>query len=61
MTKLAINEEREEDKYEHTTSFKCWKCDQHGKEVAIDSANVSKLAYLLSDSDRICTSGKTID
>lgn len=44
MTKLAINEEREEDKYEHAASFKCWKCDQHGKEVAIDSANVSILA-----------------
>ncbi|KAG1814654.1 uncharacterized protein BJ212DRAFT_1512291 [Suillus subaureus] len=34
IKKLAINEEREEDKYEHTTVFKCWKCDlQGGKET----------------------------
>ncbi|OJA20690.1 hypothetical protein AZE42_06032 [Rhizopogon vesiculosus] len=39
MTKLAINEEREEDKYEHTTLFKCWKCDpRQGKEATIDNA-----------------------
>ncbi|KAJ8597139.1 cysteine proteinase [Rhizopogon salebrosus TDB-379] len=39
MTKLAINEEREEDKYEHASMFKCWKCDpRKGKEVAIDEA-----------------------
>ncbi|KAG1797423.1 uncharacterized protein HD556DRAFT_1356550 [Suillus plorans] len=44
MKKLAINEEREEDKYEHTTVFKCWKCDlQDGKEVAIDVANTKRL------------------
>ena len=27
MTKLAILEEREEDKYDTTTAVKCWKCD----------------------------------
>ncbi|TDL27668.1 ubiquitinyl hydrolase [Rickenella mellea] len=27
MAKLAILEEREEDKYEHTTTIKCWKCN----------------------------------
>lgn len=27
MKKLAIAEEREEDKYEHTTVVKCWYCD----------------------------------
>lgn len=27
MTKLAIQQEREEDKYEHTTVVKCWKCE----------------------------------
>lgn len=42
MTKLAINEEREEDKYDHVTVLKCWKCDpQHGKEVVIDGTNAS--------------------
>ncbi|KAH8114253.1 ubiquitinyl hydrolase [Phellopilus nigrolimitatus] len=34
MAKLAIVEEREEDKYEHSTTFKCWKCDAGaGKEL----------------------------
>lgn len=27
MTKLAILEEREEDKWEHITVLKCWRCD----------------------------------
>jgi len=27
MTKLAILEEREEDKYEHFTVLRCWSCD----------------------------------
>ena len=27
MKKLAITEEREEDKYDHLTSVKCWTCD----------------------------------
>ncbi|KAF7974371.1 hypothetical protein HWV62_12338 [Athelia sp. TMB] len=27
MTKLAIVEDREEDKYDHVTALKCWKCD----------------------------------
>lgn len=26
MTKLAIVEEREEDKYDHITTVECWKC-----------------------------------
>ena len=26
MKKMAIVEDREEDKYEHRTAFKCWKC-----------------------------------
>jgi ubiquitin carboxyl-terminal hydrolase 5/13 len=34
MKKLAIMEEREEDKYEHSTVLKCWKCDpQKGAEL----------------------------
>ena len=37
MTKLAIVEDREEDKYEHSTTVKCWKCDA-GKGVEIVEA-----------------------
>lgn len=34
MTKLAIVEEREEDKYNHLASVKCWTCDpQSGAEL----------------------------
>ena len=34
MAKLAIVEEREEDKYEHVTVLKCWACDsEKGKEL----------------------------
>lgn len=34
MKKLAIVEEREEDKYEHATVVKCWKCDsEKGLEI----------------------------
>ncbi|EMD41286.1 hypothetical protein CERSUDRAFT_109886 [Gelatoporia subvermispora B] len=35
MKKLAIVEERDEDKYEYRTTFKCWKCDpQNGLELS---------------------------
>jgi ubiquitin carboxyl-terminal hydrolase 5/13 len=30
MKKLAITEEREEDKYEHTLTLKCWLCETVG-------------------------------
>ncbi|CCL99939.1 uncharacterized protein FIBRA_01964 [Fibroporia radiculosa] len=34
MTKLAIVEDRDEDKYEHKTALKCWKCDpENGLEI----------------------------
>lgn len=34
MKKLAITEEREEDKYDHLTTVKCWTCDpQIGVEI----------------------------
>ncbi|KAE9393596.1 ubiquitin carboxyl-terminal hydrolase 14 [Gymnopus androsaceus JB14] len=38
MTKLAIVEEREDDKYEHTTVIKCWKCET---EIPNDSKTKS--------------------
>ncbi|OCH88833.1 ubiquitin carboxyl-terminal hydrolase 14 [Obba rivulosa] len=40
MKKLAIVEEREEDKYEYRTAVKCWKCDlQNGAELPEASAD----------------------
>ena len=34
ITKLAIVEEREEDKYDHATVIKCWRCDpEKGSEI----------------------------
>ena len=34
ITKLAIVEEREEDKYDHVTVIKCWRCDpEKGSEI----------------------------
>ena len=40
MTKLAILEEREEDKYDTVTKVKCWLCDSsQGKEIGQDVVN----------------------
>ena len=40
MTKLAIQEDREEDKYDHVTTLKCWKCSHtNGLEVAPTSSD----------------------
>ncbi|KDQ51372.1 hypothetical protein JAAARDRAFT_41222 [Jaapia argillacea MUCL 33604] len=40
MKKLAIVEDREEEKYEFVTTLKCWKCDaQNGSEVVGASSN----------------------
>ena len=37
MTKLAILEERDEDKYDTVTKIKCWSCDpSQGKEIGQD-------------------------
>ena len=41
MTKLAIVQEREEDKYDHRTTLKCWQCDPvNGKEIVADDNTV---------------------
>ena len=46
MKKLAIAEEREEDKYDYLTSVKCWKCDpQNGAEIP-DASNDPKVRFL---------------
>lgn len=40
MTKLAILEERDEDKYDTFTTVKCWLCDaENGKEVPEELVN----------------------
>ncbi|KAF9218909.1 ubiquitinyl hydrolase [Gyrodon lividus] len=44
MTKLAIVQEREEDKYEHRTTVRCWKCDpENGKDITADSSTTKRL------------------
>jgi hypothetical protein len=37
MKKLAIAEERDEDKYEHTLTLKCWLCETAGGKVISDA------------------------
>ncbi|KAK7457162.1 ubiquitin C-terminal hydrolase Ubp14 [Stygiomarasmius scandens] len=47
MKKLAIIEEREEDKYEHSTVVKCWKCDPtRGAEIP-SASNDPKVKSLI--------------
>ncbi|KAK2460221.1 hypothetical protein APHAL10511_007756 [Amanita phalloides] len=42
MKKLAIMEEREEDKWTHSTTLKCWECDREsGIPIAVD-ANIER-------------------
>ncbi|KAF8211850.1 hypothetical protein K438DRAFT_1902808 [Mycena galopus ATCC 62051] len=49
ISKLAIVEEREEDKYEHSTVIKCWTCDsEKGREIP-DALNDSKVKALAND------------
>lgn len=50
MTKLAIVQEREEDKYDHVTTVRCWKCDPvNGKEIVADdnTACISRALFSL--------------
>ncbi|KIJ98331.1 hypothetical protein K443DRAFT_680854 [Laccaria amethystina LaAM-08-1] len=47
MKKLAIVEEREEDKYDHVTVIRCWRCDlEKGSEIP-DAAVNSKVKSLI--------------
>jgi ubiquitin carboxyl-terminal hydrolase 5/13 len=43
MTKLAITEDREEDKYEHLTTIKCWRCDAKKGSEIVDAASDPKV------------------
>ena len=49
MAKLAIVEEREENKYEFSTTVKCWRCDgKNGRELSdSDSAKVNVIIISL--------------
>ena len=48
MTKIAIVETREEDKYEHRTTIKCWKClPETGLEIP-EASNDSYSQSLIS-------------
>ena len=52
MKKLAITEEREEDKYDHLTLVKCWTCDpQSGAEVP-EALKDPKVRLCVIPSDR---------
>jgi len=43
MKKLAIMEEREEDKYEHTLTIRCWLCEPTGGMPIPDALQDSKV------------------
>ena len=43
MTKLAIVEEREEDKYDHVTNIKCWTCDPQNGTVVPEALSDPKV------------------
>lgn len=44
MTKLAIVEERDEDKYEHITQVKCWACDSQNGAVVPEALSDPKVS-----------------
>jgi len=46
MTKLAIVEEREEDKYDHVTSIKCWTCDPENGTVVPEALSDPKVSSI---------------
>jgi len=48
MTKLAIVQEREEDKYDHHTALRCWRCDPvNGKVITADDDTVCDFTLTL--------------
>ena len=52
--RLAIMEEREEDKYTHSTELKCWLCDaQSGTKIpgALDTGKVTRSLRLKAEAD----------
>lgn len=49
MAKLAIVEEREEDKYEHLTNMKCWQCDTVAGRELPNLSNDAKVKEIVRD------------
>ncbi|KAL0959107.1 hypothetical protein HGRIS_014404 [Hohenbuehelia grisea] len=47
MTKLAITEDREEEKYEHILSVKCWICDSAGGRILPEALGDPKIKSLV--------------
>ena len=47
MTKLAIVEEREEDKFDHFTVVKCWACDPDKGLELPELSNDASVWYLV--------------
>lgn len=47
MKKLAIVEEREDDKYEHVTTVKCWKCNPEIGAPIADATTDAKIKALI--------------
>lgn len=51
MTKLSIQEDREEDKYDHITTLRCWKCsDTNGLEVVPSDPDLTKISNSIMQS-----------
>ncbi|KAH7890301.1 hypothetical protein F5I97DRAFT_1834387 [Phlebopus sp. FC_14] len=42
MTKLAIVQEREEDKWEHQTALRCWECDPNEGKIIVADSTITK-------------------
>jgi ubiquitin carboxyl-terminal hydrolase 5/13 len=47
--RLAIVEEREEDKYTHSTELKCWQCDPNAGRVVPGGLSHGKVGHVLDD------------
>ena len=46
MAKLAIVEEKEEDKFDHTITLKCWQCDPNAGKLLPEVSEVKKVKEL---------------
>ncbi|KAJ7481259.1 hypothetical protein B0H11DRAFT_2024866 [Mycena galericulata] len=58
ISKLAIVEERDEDKYERSTVVKCWACDaENGREIP-EALNDSKVKSLVDETMRSLSSAR---
>ena len=58
MAKLAIVEEREEDKYDHTTVLKCWTCDTSNGRSLPELSNDAKSKEFVNNVMTSMSSGR---